>query len=63
VRQPEKDFFNIIGLKLKNGKMNLSSGFLEEENLREFEFSLPMFAFTVIKKKNINYKNVKKKRE
>ena len=62
VKQPEKDFFNVTGLKLKNGKMNMSSGFLEEENLREFEVSLPMFALTVIRKKNINYKIVKIKK-
>ena len=62
MKQPEKDFFNVTGLKLKNGKMNMSSGFLEEENLREFEVSLPMFALTVIRKKNINYKIVKIKK-
>lgn len=38
--------------------MNLATGFLEEENIREFEFSLPMFELAVIRKKNINYRTV-----
>ena len=58
IKQPEKDFIYVNGLRLRNAKMNLATGFLEEENIREFEFSLPMFELAVIRKKNINYRKV-----
>lgn len=55
-KQPKKDFINVNGFKLRNGKMDLKTGFLEEENIREFDFDLPLFSLSIIRKKNLNYR-------
>ena len=48
--QPDEEFIYVNGFKIRSGKLNEHSDLLEDEDIREFEYSISAMSMMVVEK-------------
>ncbi len=61
--QPDEEFIYVNGFKIRSGKLNEHTDQLEDEDIREFDYSIPAMSMMVVEKyydPRINVSSTKK---